>query len=786
MAQTNYTPISLYYSTTASAAPTAGNLVNGELAINITDGKLYYKDNTGTVKVIAGSGGTGVVAGSNTQVQFNNNGVFGAAAGFTWDGTNLTATQVRSSGLTSGRVTYASTSGLLVDSANMTFNGTRLTVADFADSSLTAGRVTYATTSGNLTDSANLLFDGTTLTANALTVSNAVTISGGTANGVAYLNGSKVLTTGSALTFDGATVLVNAVNTSYRGQISIQGGASDFAQISFYRGATTDTNQVGYVHSLNIASSSQAMAIGARNGAFLKFDVGDAQRAAIDTTGRFLLGIQTGNYALDVGDVSGGNMFRFTRSGVELSSFISGGTPFFGTTSNTVLAFMTNSTERGRFDTSGTLLIGATSLATGFGGIAQIEASGSNGGIIINSSSTGASDYSRLIFTKSNSNGNEGLIRYNTNDYHMAFWTNATEKARIDSSGRFMVGRTSTVNNGTIEALGTSRQAFVGQVSDNNNSNFQGFSSSGVATFQVTGAGDVQLRRDDSGPSLTLVNADMATNERIGQIRFSSNGVTGQSSVIDAYGGSGSVDFTDLRFSTASGGVVGERARITSAGQLIVGGTTQIFGNTRVMGQGGPFPVIAYGSDTGYTQGAFVSASGTDSSPEGRGQGVYMWNQGNNTTWYMGTVYGAADTWYLTRKAASGFQDSAAETANAKMWVTSSGVAFQGNNSSTWSTLSDARVKEDVKTIENGLDIVLALRPVEYFNKITKKREENFIAQEYEKVLSKHITRDKPSPAEEEFVTDEILRLNPNLVPYLVSAIQKLNAEIEALKATRN
>jgi len=44
MAQTNYTPISLYYSTTAAAAPTAGNLVDGELAINTNDGKLYYKD----------------------------------------------------------------------------------------------------------------------------------------------------------------------------------------------------------------------------------------------------------------------------------------------------------------------------------------------------------------------------------------------------------------------------------------------------------------------------------------------------------------------------------------------------------------------------------------------------------------------------------------------------------------------------------------------------------------------------------------------------------------------
>jgi hypothetical protein len=53
MAQSGFTPIQVYYSSTASAVPVNTNLANGELAINITDGKLFYKDNTGTVKVIA-------------------------------------------------------------------------------------------------------------------------------------------------------------------------------------------------------------------------------------------------------------------------------------------------------------------------------------------------------------------------------------------------------------------------------------------------------------------------------------------------------------------------------------------------------------------------------------------------------------------------------------------------------------------------------------------------------------------------------------------------------------
>jgi len=66
MAQTNFTPISLYHSTTAAAVPTSGNLVAGELALNTLDEKLYFKNSAGTVKLLAANvtpvanGGTGV------------------------------------------------------------------------------------------------------------------------------------------------------------------------------------------------------------------------------------------------------------------------------------------------------------------------------------------------------------------------------------------------------------------------------------------------------------------------------------------------------------------------------------------------------------------------------------------------------------------------------------------------------------------------------------------------------------------------------------------------------
>jgi hypothetical protein len=65
MAASGFTPIQLYRTTTAAALPLAADLAAGELAINTTDEKLYFKNATGTVKLLASNlvaianGGTG-------------------------------------------------------------------------------------------------------------------------------------------------------------------------------------------------------------------------------------------------------------------------------------------------------------------------------------------------------------------------------------------------------------------------------------------------------------------------------------------------------------------------------------------------------------------------------------------------------------------------------------------------------------------------------------------------------------------------------------------------------
>lgn len=135
MAQTGYTPIQLYYSTTASASPTAGNLANGELAVNITDGKLYYKDNGGTVKLLSANvtpianGGTGQTTASAA---------FNALSPITSTGDLIIGNGTNS----------ATRLGIGSNSTVLTSNGTTATWA-----AIPAGGLTYVVKTSNYTAS---------------------------------------------------------------------------------------------------------------------------------------------------------------------------------------------------------------------------------------------------------------------------------------------------------------------------------------------------------------------------------------------------------------------------------------------------------------------------------------------------------------------------------------------------------------------------------------------------------------------------------------------------------
>jgi hypothetical protein len=178
MAATNFTPIQLYHSTTASAAPTAGNLANGELAINITDGKLFYKDNGGTVQVLA-TKGTGTIGGSNTQVQYNSSGALAGSSNFTFNGTTATINTLN-----------------LTNALDETYGGTGIT-------SYTTGDLLYASASNTLskltvgTNGYILTSNGTipTWTAgSSISVNTATNLAGGLAGSVPYQSGPGATT----------------------------------------------------------------------------------------------------------------------------------------------------------------------------------------------------------------------------------------------------------------------------------------------------------------------------------------------------------------------------------------------------------------------------------------------------------------------------------------------------------------------------------------------------------------------------------------------------------------
>lgn len=175
MAASGYTPIQLYYSTTASAVPVAGNLANGELALNTNDGKLYYKDSGGTVQLIASKDSTTNVA----SISFGSTGLTPSTA--TTGAVTVAGTLATTNGgtgltsFTSGGAVYAtSTSALTTGTLPITAGGTGQTSASAAFNALSPITTTGDLILGNGTNSATRLAigaNGYVLTSNGTTAS---------------------------------------------------------------------------------------------------------------------------------------------------------------------------------------------------------------------------------------------------------------------------------------------------------------------------------------------------------------------------------------------------------------------------------------------------------------------------------------------------------------------------------------------------------------------------------------------------------------------------------------
>jgi hypothetical protein len=322
----------------------------------------------------------------------------------------------------------------LTASGTVTFTGLSASQAVFTNASdeLVSNAITGT---GNVVMSASPTLTGT-ISAAALTASGNVTLSGGTANGVAYLNGSKVVTSGSALTFNGDKLAVSGAGIA---------GADDriftvtnTAANSYGAMTLVGTSRGGYLNFYN-GSTAQAAIVGQASA--LSFYVGTdssgSQSMILNSTG---LGIGTSSPATKIdarlSGTSSGAVINVgnTGSGIFGGFGVSDGGAYPVELWGSALSFKTGSstyasaTEKMRLDSSGNLGVGTTSPTN------KVD--------ILTADNTGLTVRSTNYSGSFGPSGLGGMALTTAGAYPLIFYINGAERARIDSSGNFMVGTT--------------------------------------------------------------------------------------------------------------------------------------------------------------------------------------------------------------------------------------------------------------------------------------------------------------------------------------------------------
>jgi urease beta subunit len=562
MAATNYTPISLYYSATASATPTAGNLVAGELALNTNDGKLFYKDSSGVVQTLASkagnvnvssfsAGSTGLTPSTASTGVVTLAGTLNVANG----GTGVTT----STG--SGNVVLSTSPTLVTPilgtptSVTLT-NGTGLPLSTGVTgtlpvgnggtglTTLTTGYIPYGNGTSAFSSSANLFWDGTNSRLGLGTVSPSTIL--------------DIRLDQNAGTW---TKLENQTNgTSSSAYMYIAGGQS-YGSRALYVGQSspsrTGTGYFGIAWAntsaiVDDAGTSNGILFGTQASAPIIFGTNATERARITSAG--YLGIGTSS-PLDKLSVNGSLSF------VSASSFLysNGGSGtnvnsgFLLDGANNVLRFYTNNTETMRLDSSGNLGLGVTPSAWTTFKIMQFGTTMAVAGVNGTSSNIFANTYYDGSYKYI---GTGGAYRYEQNiatgyhAWHIAPSSTAgnaitfTQAMTLDNSGNLGVGTTSPgsysakiVSNGTISILGGNRLYLW----DSTNTYTPSILANGNALTFVGNSGSEQMRLDSSG-NLLVGTTDSSETTGVGtkiktdpKISIVGNSATASTTFITTY-----------------------------------------------------------------------------------------------------------------------------------------------------------------------------------------------------------------------------------------------------------
>jgi len=698
-------------------------------------------------------------------------------------GTGLTS-------FTANQVFYASSTSAFAQSTNLQFSGTDLTVYGItvgrgagAVSTNTAVGASALTT--NSTGSGTSAFGDRALAANTSGTNNAafgqLSLYGNTAGGTNSAFGHGTLftnTTGSSNTAVGDTALFGNTTASNNTAVGYQAGYSNTTGTqNVYMGVYA--GQVGTTSSYNIALGFGALNqnTGSNNAASGYYALASNSSGAYNTA--------HGSQALYANTTASNNTAVGYQAGYSNTTgagltFVGNGTGFANTTGTDNVAVGSGYSNGFTFYTNTT-----GSFNSAFGGAAlKLNTTGSYNTAI---------GQSALLSNTTASN--------NTAVGYQAGYSNTTGTAINAFGYQALYANTTGIANSAFGGLHTGNvdAALRANTTGNYNNAFgSGALSANTTGSQNTSVGYASLAQNTTGSNNialghnALYNNTTASNgTAVGLQALYSNTTAGNNTAVgyqagfwQTGGSNTALGFSALNGNTSggTGGInnvaVGSQTMLnsTTGGSNTAVGTQALQSNTTASNN------TAVGYQAGYAQ------TTADGNALVGYQSGYSLTTGNLNSFFGAAAGGAITTGTknsilgryngnqggLDIRTASNYIVLSDGDGNPRAYQSSTGGWYQYNNSTLWSITSDIRIKKNVVSLESGLSIIQALRPVEFDYIENDKHDIGFIAQEYQTVLPKQVN----------VKDDGMLSLSPNLVPYLVKAVQELKAEFDAYKAT--
>ena len=344
MAQSGFTPISLYYSSTVSQVPLAGNLAFGELAINILDGKLYFKNSVGAVTLLSSSA---IASGAFTTLSYSTS-FTGTASATITDNSTSSALRVTQTGTGNSLLVEDSANPdatpFVIDNIGRIVIGFTTPITTYYDPQTTFARTYKAQIQGNTntTDAGLALTSWSTVAGPALFYGSSILL---TRSKSGTIGTQGVVASGDAL---GALMFSGDDGTNFVGAASIS---------AFVDGIPGTNDMPGRILFSTTADGAAT----------------PTERMRIDSAGLVQIGSTSGAYKLNVFSdtplslysAAGTGQTTFTIVGnATLSTnhyFSTGSTITFGTNANGA-----GVTERFRVDSLGNFDIGTTTSTEKF------------------------------------------------------------------------------------------------------------------------------------------------------------------------------------------------------------------------------------------------------------------------------------------------------------------------------------------------------------------------------------------------------------------------------------